>query len=332
MMRRSHYLFGLAATACVAVSSYLMAGISATSSLSSSGSRASHSAALSIAEAPRVSAAAPVASQNPGEEAECQLPEIPRQARLFPANLSTLVAPDQLLIRVSRGQHKVTAADLEAVASSVSLTMWPEGTPVEIDARSLLVDGGGELRIVSTTELSDGWYRLKASMPEGVKWRDGSSGEKVSLFRVGSEPVLQQASICDKGGGRSKVELEFSEPLDPSSDAVFDLVDATGKKLGCSPASLGVPARGQATLLPHPAPDGTTTAAKPQAEPRLTFECPVPVAPQDLKVRRVSGKLASFGRALALDPLLLRRDGFKQEGPHCMRQVLEAPQSLMAKQ
>jgi hypothetical protein len=330
MMGRSRYLFSLAGTACVAVSSYLMAGMSTTST--SLASLDSPSAALSTVEAPQVSTTGQPTAQNPGAAAECQLPEIPRQARLFPANLTTLVGGDQLMIRVSRGQLKVTAADLAAVAASVSLTMWPEGTTVDIEARPAIVDGGGELRIVSTTELSDGWYRLKASMPEGVKWRDGSSGEKVSLFRVGSEPVLQQASICDKGGGRSKVELEFSEPLDPSSDAVFDLVDATGKKLGCSPASLGARARGQATLLPHPAPDGTTAAALPKAEPRLTFDCPVTVAPQDLKLRRVSGKVASFGRALALDPLVLRREHFKQEGPHCMRQVLETPQSLVARQ
>jgi hypothetical protein len=322
----------LAATACVAGSSYLMAGISTTNTpLASLDSRSSPSVALSTAGAPRVSAAEQLPAQAPGKEAECQLPEISRQARLFPANLSTLVGRDQLVVRVSRGQHKVTAADLAAVASSVSLTMWPEGTTVDVEARPVLVDGGGELRVVSTTELSDGWYRLKASMPEGVKWRDGSSGEKVSLFRVGSDPVLQQASICNKGGGRSKVELEFSEPLDPTSDAVFDLVDAAGKKLGCSPASLGV-ARGQGTSLPHPAPDGTTVAAMPLPEPRLTFECPAAIAPQDLKLRRVSGKLASFGRALSLDPLLLRRDGFKQEGPHCMKQVLEVPQSLVARQ
>jgi hypothetical protein len=333
MMRRSRYLFSLAATACVAVSSYLMAGMSTLDrSLAGPASGTSRAAVRSTADAPQVPAREQLPAQDPAEQAECQLPEIPRQARLFPANLSTLVGEDQLVIRVSRGQLKVTAADLAAVASSVSLTMWPEGTIVDIDAQSVLVDGGGELRIVSTRELSDGWYRLKASMPEGVKWRDGTSGEKVSLFRVGSEPVVQQASICDKRGGRTKVELEFSEPLDPSSDAVFDLVDRAGRTLGCSPASLGVHARGQAALLPHPAPDGTTAAALAKPEPRLTFDCPVAIAPQDLRLRKVSGQVASFGRDLSLDPLLLRGDHFKQEGPHCVKQVFETPQSLVSRQ
>jgi hypothetical protein len=194
MMGRSRYLFSLAGTACVAVSSYLMAGMSTTST--SLASLDSPSAALSTVEAPQVSTTEQPTAQNPGAAAECQLPEIPRQARLFPANLTTLVGGDQLMIRVSRGQLKVTAADLAAVAASVSLTMWPEGTTVDIEARPAIVDGGGELRIVSTTELSDGWYRLA----RWQLWREGLAVPS----RLGAGPAagvdLRQGRRTLQGG------------------------------------------------------------------------------------------------------------------------------------
>jgi hypothetical protein len=262
----------------------------------------------------------------------CNAPDVPRTARLFPAHHSTAVLGDQLSLQLHRGTAEITDKDLAAIAATVSLTLSPEGTPVEFETKVTATAAEGTLSFVPKSELSDGWYRLSVTLPAGFVWPDQSAGLATTDFRVGSDPVVQEVSVCKKKNGRSIVEVEFSEVPDADTTATFDLVDSEGRKLGCEVAAAA--RRGQngaQTGSRFAPPDGVAVAAAGKTEPRLTFDCPEAATKKDFKMQKRGGRLASFGRAASLDRVTVARGRFKAEGPSCERLTFDSPQYLVAR-
>lgn len=261
----------------------------------------------------------------------CNAPDVPRTARLFPPRHSTAVTGDQLALRFNRGTAEITAEDLAAIAATVTLTLSPEGTPVEVEAKVDATAQKGELSILPKSELSDGWYRLSATLPAGFVWPDQSTGLATTEFRVGSDPVVQEVYVCKKNG-RSIVEVELSEVPDADATATFDLVDTEGRKLGCEVGAAARRAQSSTqTGSRYAPPDGVAVAAASKAEPRLVFDCPDAAAKKDFKMQRRGGRLASFGRPAALDRVTVQRNRFKAEGPSCERLTFDSPQYLVAR-
>jgi len=258
----------------------------------------------------------------PGEV--CTLPDVPQRVRLFPGNYSTMVRSEDLFVQVKRGRAVVTDAALQAVASTLSLTLYPEGTAVKIRTTYATEKDNGVVRVLPEAELADGWYELSATLSkDGMVWDDDHATK--TRFYVGSRPVLKQVAICDKGNRTVKVDLSLSEPIDADSDAVFDVADSNARSVGCRPVKK-TSGKQSAPQVPAPGEQGSTV---PQPAGGISFECPDSILGQDLVIARSSGQLKGKGRALKLSKVDVPKARVRQAGLKCSVLEFDEPQELV---
>jgi hypothetical protein len=138
------------------------------------------------------------------------------------ADRSTNVDPGQIGIHVvapGPEQAKEVAAALRQRVRLVDAA----GKPVTAEVRTSLapagLNGEGVADIHATFRTRrPGWYALRLDdLPHGVVFFTAAgsrtSGPVALRFRLGSEPLVRRARICDKGDGWTALRIDLSEPV-----------------------------------------------------------------------------------------------------------------------
>lgn len=164
--------------------------------------------------------------------------------QLEPLDLATSVGSSPLHVLVSNLSAPVGQSALEAIGTSITLKTWPELELVPVtyeykDASgSSAEDNFAHVYLKPTSPLSDRWYALYTKeLPAAVTWPAFSnvyttkSGEKVTRFRVGSEPVI--ASIRHyPDDPKQMLFVDFSERVEGDFAAKLTVP-------GCQRANMG---------------------------------------------------------------------------------------------
>ena len=116
-------------------------------------------------------------------------------------------------------------ADLNTVASNISLVSWPQLSPIGTAAP--IIDAGfvssqtATVVLVPSAPLSPGWYALElGAVPAKLRYASTplaqprtDAGNIVSLFHAGSAPLLRLLTFAAPKPGSFGFTLIFSEPV-----------------------------------------------------------------------------------------------------------------------
>jgi len=215
----------------------------------------------------------------PDESRYPQSPDRPRPAlQLEPMDMMTAVGDSPLHVLVSKLDAADASRVLERVASAVKLRTWPELDEVPTTASrsvetsaSTTQAGYGHVYLQPAAPLTDRWYALVIeSLPAGVELptfaniHKTDSGQHISRFRVGSQPVVTGVRLYEKEGQKQVAYVDFSERV--VGDALGVVVTGpAGKCQGAPPPAAakrsGLPSKGDGASEEVPADGETSTAS-----------------------------------------------------------------------
>lgn len=169
-------------------------------------------------------------AEDAGDATGGSAPGRPQPAVSFdPADRATATGARNPEIRVFNYNTVVPSPLVAALASSATLTTWPEGEPVAFDPGSVMAGdaaaaAAGYHQAIITLRprrpLLERWYFAGVKpLPSGfalgpaLGLHQGADGSVGTRFRPGSAPIVRAVQVCEKAGGVEKLIFDTSEPV-----------------------------------------------------------------------------------------------------------------------
>lgn len=197
------------------------------------------------------------AAANRGVEMSMEAPRAATLLYFVPQDQNSLGAAAALGLSVYDFEPGRDRSELlRELAAALELVRWPsaEVLPAEVRFDATLAAYTQQVTLQPSSALSEGDYALRLrSMPARVQLGAIGSelidGMPTSRFHVGSRPLVTRIELCSKSDAKTKILVEFSEPVGASSSAMPSLlVRADDATLACEQLSLS--GAGVETLCP----------------------------------------------------------------------------------